>query len=50
MLCYFAKEMGAMTVAMVLFVPFDKWKYGIMEGVHEVIHYLLYEFAVLLEK
>ncbi|EMN47136.1 hypothetical protein LEP1GSC088_2216 [Leptospira interrogans str. L1207] len=33
-----------------LFVPSEKGKYGIVEGVHEVIHHLLYEFAVLLEK
>ncbi|EMM94659.1 phosphoheptose isomerase family protein [Leptospira interrogans serovar Zanoni str. LT2156] len=60
----FAKEKGAKTIAMVgfdggqalkiadmaLFVPSEKGKYGIVEGVHEVIHHLLYEFAVLLEK
>ncbi|AXR61705.1 SIS domain-containing protein [Leptospira mayottensis] len=60
----FAKEKGAKTIAMVgfdggqalktadmvLFVPSAKGKYGIVEGVHEVIHHLLYEFAVLLEK
>ncbi|ASV10817.1 SIS domain-containing protein [Leptospira santarosai] len=60
----FAKEKGAKTIAMVgfdggqalkiadmtLFVPSTKGKYGIVEGVHEVVHHLLYEFAVLLEK
>lgn len=60
----FAKANGAKTIAMVgfdggealkiadlsLFVPSEKGKYGIVEGVHEVIHHLLYEFAVLLEK
>ncbi|MBW0434123.1 SIS domain-containing protein [Leptospira yasudae] len=60
----FAKSKGCKTVAMVgfdggealkiadevLFVPTQKGKYGVVEGVHEVIHHLLYEFAILLEK
>ncbi len=35
---------------MALFVPSEKGKYGIVKRIHEVIHHLLYEFAVLLEK
>ncbi|XDD52819.1 SIS domain-containing protein [Leptospira sp. WS4.C2] len=60
----FAKEKGCKTIAMVgfdggkalkiadevLFVPTDKGKYGVVEGVHEVIHHLLYEYAIHLEK
>jgi D-sedoheptulose 7-phosphate isomerase len=60
----FAKERGCKTIAMVgfdggkalkiadevLFVPTEKGKYGAVEGVHEVIHHLLYEYAILLEK
>lgn len=60
----FAKEKGGKTVAMVGFdggraaqiaehvilVKSDKGKYGLVEGLHEVIHHLLYEFAIKLEK
>jgi D-sedoheptulose 7-phosphate isomerase len=60
----FAKEKGCKTIAMVgfdggealkiadeaLFVPTEKGKYGVVEGVHEVIHHLLYEYAIHLEK
>ena len=59
----FAKLKGATTIAMVGFdggeaakiadhvilVKSDKGKYGLVEGVHEVIHHLLYEHAILLE-
>ncbi|WCL51273.1 SIS domain-containing protein [Leptospira sp. GIMC2001] len=60
----FAKIKKAHTVAMVGFdggkaakiadhvilVKCEKGKYGLVEGVHEVIHHLLYEFAIQLEK
>jgi D-sedoheptulose 7-phosphate isomerase len=60
----FAKEKGCKTIAMVgfdggealkiadeaLFVPTEKGKYGVVEGAHEVIHHLLYEYAIHLEK
>lgn len=60
----FAKSKGALTVAMVGFdggeagkiadftilVKTEKGKYGLVEGVHEVIHHLLYEHAIELEK
>jgi len=59
----FAKSKKAYTVAMVGFdggkaakiadniilVKSEKGKYGLVEGVHEVIHHLLYEFAISLE-
>lgn len=59
----FAKEKGAETVAMIgfdggecakiakykIFVPTEKGKYGVVEGLHEVIHHYLYEFARKLE-
>jgi len=59
----FAKEKGAETIAMVGFdggecakiakykihVPTQKGKYGVVEGLHEVIHHYLYEFARKLE-
>ncbi|TGN18268.1 SIS domain-containing protein [Leptospira idonii] len=60
----FAKQKGCKTVAMVgfdggealkiadevLFVKTEKGKYGLVEGVHEVIHHLLYEYAIQLEQ
>ena len=60
----YAKQKGATTIAMVGFdggeafriadekilVKTEKGKYGIVEGVHEVIHHLLYEYAIVLEK
>ncbi|TGM94163.1 SIS domain-containing protein [Leptospira levettii] len=60
----FAKQKGCKTVAMVgfdggealkiadevLFVKTEKGKYGLVEGVHEVIHHLLYEYAIKLEQ
>ncbi len=59
----FAKEKKAVTIAMVGFdggqaakvsdhviiVPSEKGKYGLVEGIHEVIHHYLYEFAKKLE-
>jgi len=59
----FAKNNGAVTIAMVGFdggkaaqvadhqilVPTAKGEYGVVEGVHELIHHELYEFARMLE-
>ncbi len=60
----FAKEKGCTTIAMVgfdggeaakvanhvLLVRSPKGAYGLVEGAHEVIHHLLYEYAIVLEK
>lgn len=60
----YSKDRGALTIAMVGFdggkaaekadnvilVPTAKGEYGLVEGIHEIIHHLLYEAAIELER